>query len=129
MRARLSLGERAQLYIPWMELHRKSIRQSQIMSESFNGLFPPVAEESAPTHITRWKQNHSRLNPRTVNRRMALLKGMMSWAVREGHLNSNPLRGNVEMLKEDDGRVRFLTPEERGRLLSALEARDSEEKR
>lgn len=41
------------------ERHRKSVRQSQIMLESFNELFPSVAEESAPTHITRWKQNHS----------------------------------------------------------------------
>ncbi|WP_286677318.1 site-specific integrase [Aminobacterium sp. EBM-42] len=133
MRSRLTLEEVVNKYIPWMKLHRKSIRQSVTMLKSFEPLFPTIAEDLSPADITRWKQTLTLLkpeiSPKTINRRVALLKGMLSWAVREGHINTNPLRGTVEMLKEgDNGRVRYLTPEEREKLLQALEKRDSEEK-
>lgn len=133
--ARLTLKEIIDLYIPWMQLHRKSVRQSKVMLRSFEKLHPLTAEEITPAHLTQWKtdcknlKTERPLSPKTINRRIALLKGMYSWAVREGHIKTNPLRGAVEMLSEDDGgRVRYLVPEERTRLLKALEERDAEEK-
>ena len=138
LRARLTLKELIDLYIPWMKLHRKSVRQSQVMMMSFDTLHPLVAEEISSAHLTQWKQTcknrktGDNLNPKTINRRIALLKGMYSWAVREGHIKTNPLKNNVEMLKEDDddgggGRVRYLRPDERKKLLAALDERDREE--
>lgn len=136
MRERLTVGEIANLlYIPWLKIHRKSVRQTIIMLKSFSELYPIIAEEITSSHITRWKQNCKNektgksLAPQTINRRLALIKGMFSWAMREGHISSNPLRGNVEMLKEPDmNRIRYLSPDERERLLNALNKRDAEEK-
>lgn len=128
MRARLTLGEIVELYIPWLEIHRKSVRQTQIMLKSFSSLYQVIAEELSPTNITGWTQKHMHLSPRTLNRRVALIKGMLSWATRQGHIKKNSLQGKIEPVKEPDlGRVRFLAPDERERLLAALEERDREE--
>lgn len=135
MRERLTVGEIVNLYIPWLKIHRKSVRQTIIMLRSFSGLYSLIAEEITSSHITQWKQNCKNektgksLAPQTVNRRLALFKGMFSWALREGHISQNPLKSNVEMLKEsDNNRIRYLEPDERERLLTALEKRDGEEK-
>ncbi|WP_323401631.1 tyrosine-type recombinase/integrase [Aminobacterium sp.] len=136
MRERLTIGEIVNLYVPWLKIHRKSVRQTLIMLRSFSKLYPIVAEEITSNDVTKWKQNCKNektgksLAPQTVNRRLALFKGMFSWAMREGHISQNPLKSNVEMLKESDNnhRIRYLEPDERERLLTALEKRDGEEK-
>lgn len=136
MRERLTVGEIVDLYIPWLKIHRKSVRQTLIMLRSFSGLYSLIAEEITSSHITQWKKQNCKnektgksLAPQTVNRRLALIKGMFSWAMREGHISQNPLKSNVEMLKEsDNNRIRYLEPDERERLLTALEKRDGEEK-
>jgi integrase len=136
MRERLTVGEIVNLYIPWLKIHRKSVRQTIIMLKSFSELCPIIAEEITSNDVTKWKQKNCKnektgksLAPQTVNRRLALFKGMFSWALREGHISSNPLRGNVEMLNApDNNRIRYLKPDERERLLTALEKRDGEEK-
>lgn len=136
MRERLTVGEIVDLYIPWLKIHRKSVRQTIIMLKSFSELCPIIAEEITSNDVTKWKQKNCKnektgksLAPQTVNRRLALFKGMFSWALREGHISSNPLRGNVEMLNApDNNRIRYLKPDERERLLTALEKRDAEEK-
>lgn len=135
MRERLTVGEIVNLYVPWLKIHRKSVRQTLIMLKSFEELYPLIAEEITSNDVTKWKQNCKNektgksLAPQTVNRRLALFKGMFSWALREGHISMDPLRGNVEMLKEPDmNRIRYLSPDERERLLTTLEKRDVEEK-
>ena len=135
MRERLTVGEIVNLYVPWLKIHRKSVRQTLIMLKSFEELYPLIAEEITSNDVTKWKQNCKNektgksLAPQTINRRLALIKGMFSWALRERHISQNPLKGNVEMLKEPDHiRIRYLEPDERERLLTALEKRDGEEK-
>lgn len=55
----------------------------------------------------------------TVNRYMAALGHCITAAVKEwGWMESNPMR-NVQKQKEDDGRVRFLSDDERSALLEA----------
>lgn len=132
LRERLTLKELIDLYIPWMDQHRKGLRQSQTMLRSFASLHSIIAEEITPVHITKWKQGCTHLNPKTINRRIALLKGMFSWAAKEGYLKNNQLKGNVEMVKgggdEDSTNVvRYLTPDERTRLIATLEERDAAE--
>jgi len=53
----------------------------------------------------------------TANRYLALLSGALSWAVNEGHLEVNPLRG-IKRNKENPGRLRWLEPREAERLLN-----------
>ena len=60
--------------------------------------------------------------PATVNRYLATLGKAMQDAVREWHwLNENPVR-RVSKESEPEGRVRWLSDEERGRLLEACAA-------
>lgn len=59
------------------------------------------------------------LSPATVNRYLAALSHAFTVAVNEwGWLDDSPLR-KVKKLKEPGGRVRFLSDDERGRLLDA----------
>lgn len=60
--------------------------------------------------------------PATVNRRLAALSHAFTVAVREWQwLDANPV-GNVSRLPEPPGRTRFLSDEERPRLLKACQA-------
>jgi integrase len=134
LRERLTLKELIDLYIEWLTKHRRGLRQNKTMLRSFASLYSMIAEEITPAHITAWTNGFAHLSPNTVNRRIAILKGMYSWAVKMGHLKFNVLKGNIEMLKNDEededsnDNVRYLTPNERTRLLQALEDRDAEEK-
>lgn len=134
LRERLTLKELIDLYIKWLTKHRRGLRQNKTMLQSFATLYPIIAEEITPAHITAWTNGFTtHLSPNTVNRRIALLKGMYTWALKQKHITCNPLKG-TEMLKNDEDdedsndNVRYLTPEERTRLLQALEDRDAEEK-
>jgi len=61
----------------------------------------------------------NKVGPATVNRSLASLSAVFRWAVRERKLlDRNPLR-SVDKLPEPDGRKRFLSDDERGRLLEA----------
>ena len=54
---------------------------------------------------------------------MALLKAVLSRAVRWGWIERNPIEG-FPMLREPPGRVRYLTEDEEARLMQALEGKD-----
>jgi integrase len=58
--------------------------------------------------------------PATVNREMTLMRHMLNKAVEWGMLTASPLdRGKRLMLQENNHRLRFLTEDEIGRLISA----------
>ena len=61
----------------------------------------------------------------TCNRRLAALKAALNWGVKREYLESNPL-ARLEKLPEHDSdvKVRYLTDEERMRLMSALDERE-----
>lgn len=54
----------------------------------------------------------------TVNRYMAALSGMFTWAQRAGYVAAHPVRG-IDPLTEPGSAVRFLSEAERARLLEA----------
>ncbi len=63
-------------------------------------------------------------SPATVNRYLTSLSHAFSVAVREWEwLEQSPVR-NLKKLQEPRGRVRFLSGEERGRLLAACQVAD-----
>jgi integrase len=63
--------------------------------------------------------------PATRNRYLAALSAAFRWAMapEQGWIESNPAR-RISRLSEPDGRVRFLSEEERGALLAAARAND-----
>jgi integrase len=115
-------------YFPWLEQHRKSVRQTKGILRSFSDFYPRFADELTPSDIDRWKAENKRLNPKTINRKLASLQSVLGWAVKRDLITTNPLRGKTERLKEGEGKIRYLTPEERAALLSELYKRDETEK-
>ena len=63
----------------------------------------------------------------TLNRETTTLKAALNWAVKRGLITDNPLNG-LRRLSEVDSmsKTRYLSSEERGRLLVALNAREKE---
>ncbi len=63
----------------------------------------------------------SGLAPATCNRLLSLVSFMLTLAVRWGHIPHNPAAG-VEKFEENNQRNRYLSEEETGRLLTALDS-------
>ena len=64
------------------------------------------------------QQRLEMVQPETVNKKLNCLKVMLNKAVAWGYLRTNPLKG-MKGLKEPPGRLRYLTAEEKDRLLEA----------
>jgi integrase len=70
-------------------------------------------------NIEDYKQKRaSEVKPATVNKEYSTLRHMLKCAVDWGYITHNPATG-VKELKEPPGRIRYLTPDEFQRLLSA----------
>jgi integrase len=81
-------------------------------------------EEVTPVLIVQWRDHLSkRVSNGTVNRYLAALSAVLSAAVREWMLLDQSPMNKVRKLRESRGRVRWLTDDERNRLLGAC--RDS----
>lgn len=92
---------------------------SQIGALTLADVTPPIIAEQRGILAAGQTHYGKRRSPSTVNRYLASLSHLFTIAVREwGWLVHNPSR-NVRKLKEPRGRVRFLSPEERERLLNA----------
>jgi integrase len=69
--------------------------------------------------VERYKQQRLEVvKPATVNKELNCLKAMLNRAVAWGYLRTNTLKG-MKVLKEPPGRLRYLTVEEKDRLLEA----------
>ena len=88
---------------------------------------PALISEQRSLLARQTTVRHKKRSPATVNRYLISLSHVFSVAVREwGWLEQNPVRG-VRKLKEPRGRIRFLSDEERDRLIHAC--RDSSDSR
>ncbi len=115
----------AEKYSPWVAAAYKSgAEQVRKIAIFFSDLGEKkLAEISAfavETH--RSKRLKAGIKPATVNREIDALRSALRRAVEWGLLPEHPLR-TVKRSREGQGRVRFLTEDERGRLLSALDDR------
>lgn len=111
-------------YSPWAESHqRKSTDTVTRVKKCFPDLLDKKLSEITPWLIekhrfTRQKQG---IAPTTVNREIAALKSVLGKAAKWGVIAEAPLKG-VGMVKTDkNGVIRFLSPDEEARLLSALD--------
>jgi integrase len=100
-----------------------------LIRSSFPSLLPRQVESIEPLEIERLRIEFRKkgLKNATINKKLSALKGMFSWAVRNHLLDRNPLE-EIRRVKETDSeqRIRYLTDDERGRLLSALNERDED---
>ena len=107
--------------------NKRSWRQDEIILPSLKGHFHDETLRSitaekiqrfvAERRVEKSKNNGHTISPSTVNRALALLKTLFGKAVEWGRLDVNPA-ARVKKLREPEGRERFLTQEEAGRLLA-----------
>lgn len=115
-------------YAPWATAERKSGEKTLYLLRSAFRQFldKPIGELSIKT-MEKWRHEKmaSGTKAATCNRRLAALKAALNWGVKREYLESNPL-ARLEKLPEHDSdvKVRYLTDEERMRLMSALDERE-----
>lgn len=123
-----TLGEfLEELYIPWVLDNRKSGKATvQMLRRSFKCFYDVEVDKLTQMDLEKWQIDRVKENKEaSVNRVMTTIKAALNWGVKRGILKENPLT-HMERLKEttSPGRVRYLSDEERTRLLDALERHD-----
>ena len=107
---------------PQSEQKQKSQLQwwvSQLGAYTLSDITPARISECRDTLLSEITYRKTQRSPSTANRYMAALSHAFSIAVKEwGWLEANPLN-KIRKLKEPRGRIRFLSDEERKRLLTA----------
>lgn len=74
--------------------------------------------------MEKWRptQKKKGVKSATINRSITALRAVLNWGKRRGLISKNPI-DLLERLRETDSpdRVRYLSPEERARLMAAIE--------
>jgi integrase len=117
-------------YEPWVTDNRKSWESTMYMLKSnFDFLLDTPMDQITIEQVEQWrtKRKKSGLKSSSLNRRMTALKAAINWAVKRDIIESNPLV-KIERLSERDTvtKVRYLSDEERERLMAALDEREEE---
>lgn len=112
-------------YAPWVTAHRKSASFTlQTLRNFFPFIWKDNIEDIALGKVESWRlaQKKKGVKSATVNRRITALRAVLNWGKRRGLILRNPI-DLLERLRETDSpdRVRFLSPEERSRLMTTLE--------
>ncbi len=71
------------------------------------------------------KKREQEVSAATVNREIACLSGIFTYALKKGRITRHPFRGRLDMLKETPRERRILTDEEICRLLAIVEKSSS----
>ena len=107
-------------YRPHYELHHASLKGlAKLRSFGFDSL---RLDEITVDRVERRQAERLRkgTSRATVNRDLNALRAAVTFAVNEGFLTVNPLSGLKRLPDADHPRVRFLTTDERTRLMAAL---------
>ncbi len=110
----------AQEYLGYSQANKSPNSYSRdIMSVShlLTAFGDKLLTDVTPAQVESYKQlRRQSVEPATVNREVACLKHMFSYAQHLGYLKDHPIK-SVKLLKEPPGRLRYLTGEEIDRLL------------
>jgi integrase len=115
-------------YFPHLNIEHKSAKEiARALSVGFKSdLKKPIEEINMPL-VDKWRNSRreSGLKYASINRTVAYLKAALNWGVKDNIILQNPI-ARITPFKERDSvlKVRYLTPEERERLESALIARE-----
>ncbi|MDR1732748.1 MAG: site-specific integrase [Synergistaceae bacterium] len=120
-----TLGEYlTDVYIPWYSsTHRDTKMTLGRISFEFKSLMNTPLDRIRLTDIMTWQtKRHEEVKAKTLNVRLALLRAALNHAVEIGLIGQNPIE-RVKRLKENDSEAvtRFLSPDEKDRLLKALD--------
>jgi integrase len=99
--------------------HRIETLKSHFGRSTLTEITPDRVDRYRSDRLTAKRKGRKRtISPTTVNKEVALLKAMLNRAIAWGLLDVNPIL-RVKKLREPEGRVRYLEPEEIDRLLAA----------
>jgi integrase len=115
-------------YEPWVTSQRKSgMETMRSINAAFGFLMSQPLEDLSSIELEQWRTKRIREGRKaaTINRLMVALKASINWAVNHDLIKENPL-ARMGRLKESDSnvKVRYLSDEERGRLMAALDERE-----
>ncbi len=119
---RRTFADLVEAYTKWIDGRLKSADARKGHFDYWSQKFPGTLDEVTPEAIAAaYTELHkSGRSAATANRYLASLSACFSYAVRElGWIDKNPC-ARVRKLREDSGRVRYLTDGERVRLVAAL---------
>lgn len=107
-------------YIKWAQAHKESWKRDVLSLKHLLPVFGPLnlSQINKGRVEAYMRQRREKVTGPTVNREVACLRKVLSYAVEQGHLDTNPLRG-VKMFQESAARQPVLTPEDELRLLKA----------
>lgn len=116
-------------YLPWAKIHHKPSNhqsdrwRSDVLIAAFGKLrldeITAFAIEKFKRERMTAKTKHDKVRaPASVNHELTLLSAILSLAIEQGHLETNPCR-KVKKLRLNNRRHRYLTDDEETRLLRA----------
>ncbi len=117
-------------YAPWVLENRRAGKWIlDVLHHAFGFLMESSIESIGTLQLEQWRTRHRREQNQkaaTMNRKTGALKAALNWGVKHKLLEVNPISG-LEPLKEDDSekKVRYLSEDERARLLASLDAREA----
>ncbi|MEH6559571.1 MAG: tyrosine-type recombinase/integrase [Oceanicoccus sp.] len=119
-------------YLPWAESHLKSWKLSkEVIERDFSHLLNRTVSDISKWDVQKWSAQASKsgLKASTINRRTAILKGVVSKAHEWNFINSNPLRGMKNLKTDNKARVRYLSLKEEKELRAELESRQEKHRK
>ncbi len=105
-------------YYQWLVLHKKQSTLRERLSRWKIVIKPYFGEktlsEITPSEVERFQKwmLERGLSACSINRTVAMLRHMLSMAVKWGYLKEHPLKGKIEMLRERKDRWTFITEEQ-----------------
>ncbi len=106
--------------LAWSQTHKKAHRDDSSRLKPLKAAFGDrVAEDISPLEIEAWLTANTR-TPATANRYKSTISLVYRQGVRNGRVKVNPARA-VAIRAEDNGRTRWLLPEEEKRIREVME--------
>jgi integrase len=114
-------------YFPWVLAGRKSGTATVArLKFCFGFLWDTPIKDISVAGIEKWRVERMKsAKAASINRELTALRAALSWGFKRGLYDTHPL-ARLERLQERDSqpKVRFLAPDERERLMAALECRE-----
>jgi integrase len=107
-------------YLKWAKAHKESWERDQLSLKHLLPTFGPLnlSQINKARVEAYMRDRKAEVTGPTVNREVACLRKVLSYAVELGHLETNPL-SRVQMFPESPARQPVLTPDDERRLLKA----------
>ncbi|MEN1927612.1 site-specific integrase [Luteimonas sp. MJ250] len=118
----------AEHYAPWAKANQKAGAETVAAIKSvFGALYDRPLPSLSAFDFERIKAKRLKdgIRPATVNRDLSRIRGALSRAVDWGMLSDHPLKTVKQAKGADEGRVRYLSPQEDKRLRDALVQREA----